>query len=385
MAQILVSDLTFCYDGSFGNIFEHASFSIDTDWKLGFLGRNGKGKSTFLALLQGKYEYQGVISASTSFDYFPYKIPDFRMGECASAFLDELKSGCEEWRVLREMDALAAEAELLYRPFQSLSFGERTKVLLAILFSGENDFPLIDEPTNHLDMETRETVKRYLRGKKGFILVSHDRDLLDACVDHVLVLNRKTIEVQSGNFSTWWENKKRKDSFAQAENEKHLREIDSLKKAADRTRRWADLNENTKIGFDPVKEPDRCKDTRAFIGAKTKKAQARVLAYEKRIGREIEEKEGLLQDIENPAALKLYPLTYHKERLLYAKNLELSYEGRGEPVLSGLSFEMGRGERVLLQGINGSGKSTLIHAILSEIMKKSGEQGTRAGKATPRG
>ncbi len=343
MAQILVSDLTFCYDGSFDNIFEHASFSIDTDWRLGFLGRNGKGKSTFLALLRGKYEYQGVISASTAFDYFPYKIPDFRMGECAAEFLEELKPGCEEWRVLREMDALAAEAELLYRPFQSLSFGERTKVLLAVLFSEENDFLLIDEPTNHLDRETREVVKRYLRGKKGFILVSHDRDLLDACVDHVLVLNRKTIEVQAGNFSTWWENKERRDSFVRAENEKHLREIASLKKAADRTRRWAEKNENTKIGFDPIREPDRSKDTRAFIGAKTKKVQARVLAYEKRMEREIEEKEGLLQDIENPAALKLCPLAYHRERLLYAKNLELSYKGRSESVLSDFSFELKRG------------------------------------------
>ena len=86
-----------------------------------------------------------------------------------------------------------------------LSHGERTKVLLALLFSGENDFLLVDEPTDHLDYEARESVKEYLRKKKGFILVSHDRDLLDACIDHVLVLNRKSIEVQSGNFSSWWE------------------------------------------------------------------------------------------------------------------------------------------------------------------------------------
>ncbi|MCM1430855.1 MAG: ATP-binding cassette domain-containing protein [Muribaculaceae bacterium] len=83
-------------------------------------------------------------------------------------------------------------------PFGSLSHGERTKVLLALLFSGENDF----------------------------LLVSHDRDLLDSCIDHVLVLNRKSIEVQRGNFSSWWENKRRQDAFAQAENEKHLRKLD---------------------------------------------------------------------------------------------------------------------------------------------------------------
>lgn len=59
MAQISVNDLTFYYEGSPDNIFEHVSFSIDTNWKLGFVRRNGKGKTTFLNLLLGKYEYLG--------------------------------------------------------------------------------------------------------------------------------------------------------------------------------------------------------------------------------------------------------------------------------------------------------------------------------------
>ena len=62
MSQISVSNLTFCYEGSFDNIFENVSFLIDTDWKLGFIGRNGKGKTTFLNLLLGNYEYEGHIS-----------------------------------------------------------------------------------------------------------------------------------------------------------------------------------------------------------------------------------------------------------------------------------------------------------------------------------
>ena len=71
MAQIRVNNLTFYYDGSFDDIFENVSFSIDTDWKLGFIGRNGKGKTTFLNLLMGKYEYKGSIETNTMFDYFP--------------------------------------------------------------------------------------------------------------------------------------------------------------------------------------------------------------------------------------------------------------------------------------------------------------------------
>ena len=64
MSQINVTNLTFSYEGSFDDIFENVSFSIDTDWKLGFIGRNGKGKTTFLRLLSGDYAYQGSIGAA---------------------------------------------------------------------------------------------------------------------------------------------------------------------------------------------------------------------------------------------------------------------------------------------------------------------------------
>lgn len=367
MAQIKVTDLTFCYEGSFDDIFENVSFSIDTDWKLGFIGRNGKGKTTFLKLLLGELPYAGRIDAPLFFDYFPYRLPEGGLDQCAAVFLDTLKPGCEEWRVICELGGLEASAELLYRPFRTLSHGERTKVLLAVLFSKENDFLLIDEPTDHLDQEARESVKRYLKGKKSFLLVSHDRELLDACIDHVLVLNRKTIEVQRGNFSSWWEDKSRRDHFARAENEKHLREIASLKRAVDQSGRWAQKNEDSKIGYDPIKEHDRSSSARAYIGAKTKKMERRVGQYKKRMEREIGAKEGLLQDIEEPVSLKLAPLSYRKERLLSCRELALGYGAKaaGRAVLEDLSFEIKQGERVLLHGKNGCGKSTLIKAILA--------------------
>ena len=191
-------------------------------------------------------------------------------------------------------------------------------------------------------------------------MVSHDRDILDACVDHVLVLNRKTIQVQSGNFSIWWENKTRKDSFAKKENEKHRREIASLKRAADQSSRWADQNESRKIGYDPIENPDHGIGTRPYIGAKTKKMQSRVSQYKRRMERAIEEKEGLLQDIENPAALKLNPLTFHKDRLITCRDLSVRYGEDGKDVLKGFCFELMQGERVFLHGGNGCGKSTFI-------------------------
>lgn len=366
MAQINVSNLTFCYEGSFDNVFENASFIIDTDWKLGFIGRNGKGKTTFLNLLLGKYPYQGVIGTSAVFDYFPYEISGEQRQQYAADFAPEIKAGCELWRIICELEQLEESAEILYRPFGTLSPGECTKVLLAVLFSGENDFLLIDEPTNHLDETARKSVKEYLSGKKGFILVSHDRDLLDACVDHVLVLNRQTIEVQAGNFSGWWENKRRKDQFMKAENEKHLKEIGKLRQAAAQTAQWAAKNERTKIGFDPVKEHDRCMGTRAFIGAKTKKMQSRVKQMEMRLNREIEEKEGLLADLEQPVDLKLMPLSHHKHTLVNVRDYGLRYTDAGQPLFTELTFSVSRGERIALHGENGCGKSTLLKMILQK-------------------
>jgi lincosamide and streptogramin A transport system ATP-binding/permease protein len=213
-------------------------------------------------------------------------------------------------------------------------------------------------------MEAREIIKNYLASKKGFILVSHDRDLLDGVCDHVLVLNRSTVEVQAGNFSSWWENKEKKDAFQQAGNDKHLKEIGKLKVAADRTGRWAEKSENSKIGFDPVKENDRSISSRSYIGAKTKKMQARVKAYEARIDREIEEKEGLLQDIERVTDLKIEPLRFHKEVLVEARDLGLRYESAENALFSDLRFQVKRGDRVILSGENGCGKSSILKEIL---------------------
>lgn len=369
MSQISVDHLTFTYEGSFEDVFKDVSFSIDTNWKLGFIGRNGKGKTTFLRLLLGEYSYTGSISASLGFAYFPYPVTERQTQLPAAEFMEEVKPGCEIWRVICELGKMDEDAEILYRPFGALSPGERTKVLLAVLFSGKNDFLLIDEPTNHLDHDARESVKHYLASKKGFILVSHDRDLLDACVDHVLVLNRKTIEVQNGNFSSWWENKQRKDQFALAENEKHRREIKKLEQATRNTAEWAAKNERTKIGYDPVKEHDRGMGTRSFIGAKTKKMQSRAKQMENRLNREISGKEGLLCDLEAVAELKLFPLEHHKETIVTVKNYGMRYPDAPAPLFEGLTFSVNRGDRVAVCGKNGCGKSTL----LKKITEKSGE------------
>ena len=142
MAIIRVENLTFAYDSSFENIFENVSFQIDTDWKLGLIGRNGKGKTTFLNLLQGKYSYQGKIQSSVQFDYFPYIIED-KEDFCKDILLN-ICPNAQEWELIRELSYLEVDEDVLYRPFNTLSNGEQTKVLLAALFLNEGHFLLID-------------------------------------------------------------------------------------------------------------------------------------------------------------------------------------------------------------------------------------------------
>ena len=211
MSLIQVSNLTFCYEGSCDNIFENVSFQIDTDWRLGLTGRNGRGKTTLLRLLQGMYPHRGTIRASVGFDYFPYSVPDPE--ECPLELLPTICPEVPQWCFLRELAPLEVPEEALYRPFSTLSGGERSRILLAMLFSRDNRFLLIDEPTNHLDRAGRELVSRYLRSKRGFLLVSHDRAFLDGCVDHILSINPSGIELQRGNFSSWYENKQRRKNL----------------------------------------------------------------------------------------------------------------------------------------------------------------------------
>ena len=361
MSLIQVSNLTFAYEGSYDPIFENVSFQIDTNWRLGFTGRNGRGKTTFLNLLLGKFPYRGSISASVRFSYFPYEIPD--KTHLAIDMVEEIYPDYQYWQLAKEMNLLQLEEDALYRPFGTLSNGEQTKLMLAVLFLKENNFLLIDEPTNHLDIQGRELVSRYLKSKKGFILVSHDRAFLDGCVDHILSINKANIEVCRGNFSTWYENKQRQDSFELSENEKLKREIRRLEGTAREKASWSDRAEATKIGnhvFD-----------RGYVGHKAEKMMARSKAIEKRQNAAIEEKSKLLKNIERSDTLKIFQTPFHTKRLASLVDVSVCY---GEtPVCRGVTFDIQQGDRIVLQGANGSGKSSIIKLICGEQIPHTGE------------
>lgn len=245
MSLISVNNLTFGYDGSLKNIFENVSFNIDTDWKLGLIGRNGKGKTTFLKLLLDKYEYKGTISKNVEFDYFPFEIKNKE--RMTIEVVNEIAPNVEDWEIIKELNLLNTDTEILYRNFKLLSGGEQVKILLVSLFLKGNNFLLIDEPTNHLDNETRDSLVEYLKKKKGFILVSHDRNFLDKVVDHIISINNTNIDVQKGNFSSWQENKDRQDNFEMIQNEKLKKDITRLEIASKNTANWSNKVENQNI------------------------------------------------------------------------------------------------------------------------------------------
>lgn len=358
MSMIRVENLTFAYPSSYDNIFENVNFQIDTDWKLGFIGRNGRGKTTFLNLLLGKYEYHGKIQASVQFDYFPYPVSN--KNRLTADILSEVCPLAEEWELLRELSYLEVRDDVLWRPFFTLSNGEQTKVLLAALFLNDGHFLLIDEPTNHLDMKARETVSAYLKRKKGFILVSHDRCFLDGCVDHILSINRSNIEVQSGNFSTWFTNFQRQQEFELAQNERLQKDIRRLQQSAKRAAVWSERVEASKIGA----------VDKGYVGHKAAKMMKRSKSIEARQQQTIEQKSALLKNMETAEALKIQPLNYHTDLLASLSNVVVYYDGISvcEPV----SFEIRQGERIVLDGKNGSGKSSLLKLVVGQSIDYTG-------------
>lgn len=365
MSLISVNNLTFCYDGSYNNIFEDVSFNIDTDWKLGLIGRNGKGKTTFLKLLQGKYKYKGTISKNVDVDYFPFEVTN--KDRMAIEIVNEIAPNVEDWEIMKELNLLNADTEILYRNFNLLSGGEQVKILLTSLFLKGNNFLLIDEPTNHLDIETRNNLVSYLEKKKGFILVSHDRNFLDKVVNHIIAINNSNIEIQQGNFSSWKENKDRQDNFEIMQNERLQKDINRLEIASKNVAKWSNEAEKGKSKkFNSETTIDK-----GYVGHKASKMMKSSKVMEQRIDRAIDEKTNLLRNVDRNDKLKLIPLTSNKNPLVLINNLQVKYNDK--TIFNPISFEVNNGDRVAIIGKNGIGKSSILKLILGEKIQYNGE------------
>lgn len=356
MALIQLTHLTYAYEGSYDPVFTDLTCQLDTGWRLGLIGRNGRGKTTLLRLLAGQLTPQGTLAMPLAPALFPF--PVLEEEQSVLATLLACAPGAPEWRLSMELNQLGVAEALLTRPYATLSRGEQTKAQLAALFARDDVYPLIDEPTNHLDLLGREMVADYLSRKDGFLLVSHDRAFLNRCIDHTLSLNRATVTVQRGNFDVWEQEWQRKNESEQERNRQIRQEVTRLNETARKQADWSRNTEKTKYNVSPseVAAVDR-----GYIGARSAAMMKRSLHTQARIQKQMEEKQGLLKDVERVPELKLITLTHPKRQLVEIREGRVRYDGH--TVCEGIRLTVERGDRVALTGKNGSGKSSILRTL----------------------
>ncbi|MHB9116732.1 MAG: ABC-F family ATP-binding cassette domain-containing protein [Burkholderiales bacterium] len=350
-------------------LFQNASLQVFAEQRIGLVGTNGSGKSTLFSLIRGELKADsGDISlqAGKTLAYVEQEIANSER-----AALEFVLDGDTELRRLeRELardhhddawfeaqhrfeaiDAYTAPARAatllnglgfatadLQRPVASFSGGWRMRLNLARALMRRADLLLLDEPTNHLDLEAILWLEQYLARYPGSLLmVSHDREFLNACVNRIAHLNNKTIDVYSGSY----------DDFERA-----------------RAERAAQLNEkirqqNTKIAhLEDFVRRFRAKATKA------KQAQSRLKALERleRIAPAHLESGHFELEIEAPER--------GPDTLLRAEGVGFCYGER--TLLSQVNLTLRTGARIALLGPNGAGKSTLIKLLAGELQPTEG-------------
>ncbi len=376
MGKIIFEKVDFHYPEIYTPVFEKVSICIDTQWRLGLIGRNGRGKTTLLRLMGGELSpTAGRIKKDVAVEYFPYNyLGDAEetldvIKECIGGLysLEQHLDDADSLEAYMELDGFGMEGKIrkeagkiglrdcvLERKFDTLSSGERTKALIIAMFLRQNTFVLLDEPTNHLDAYGKEELKNYLRRKRGFILVSHDRAFLDCVADHILSVNKADITVEKGNYTTWENNKRMVEEYERRTSENLQREIARMEGGIAQKRDWAEVSNTQKYHF---ASNSRTNGVQAYF------AQAK--RSELRISKNIEEKKKLLRNYEKNRELR-----FEQEKkegwLIKTEHLSFSYV-ETERLIQNLSLEIRERDAVWIQGRNGSGKSTLLKLITGEI------------------
>ena len=380
---------------SFGNqeLFNNININIDDYEKVGIVGLNGAGKSTFLKIVYGQItpdKGKVIIKNNTRVAYLPQVIKDEIPEENITVFdflllgrpIDKLNkeleklyieiSSAEEsklndlykkiniinqeleyWEsysaentLLKIIDGMNIDDNLLEKPINTLSGGQKSKIAFARLLYSKPEIILLDEPTNHLDIDTKEYIIDYIKNYKGGVyVISHDIEFLNEVTTKTLFLDKrlKTFELFNGNY----------DKFKKVIDHHELeieRKIEKQQEEEIKLRKIIEKYTNSS-------------------GNRKKMAQDREKKLEKllkdKITSPVKSKELNLKININRESTK-YPLTVNKLSFKYDKSSK-------RYILHNLSFSLSKGEKFLIVGVNGVGKSTLLKLIMNRLTPDKGE------------
>ncbi|OBX19183.1 glycosyl transferase family 1 [Erythrobacter sp. QSSC1-22B] len=351
-------------------ILDGASAALPTGARVGLVGRNGAGKSTLMRVLTGEIDPDdGEIEMpkKARLGYLAQEAP----GGAASPFETVLDADLERTRLLAEaegltdagrladiherlnaIDAHAAPAraakilvglgfdeEMQARPLDSFSGGWRMRVALAALLFSDPDLLLLDEPSNHLDLEATLWLESFLKAYRGTMLVvSHERDLLNNVVDHVLHLDHGQTTLYQGGYDAFERQRSERMAQAEATREKQLAQRAKLQSFVDR---W---------------------------GAKAhtaRQAQSRMKALARM--------QPVAAALEDPSLSFDFPSPNEmRPPLMVLEGAAVGY-AEGEPILRGLDMRIDPDDRIALLGRNGNGKTTLARLLAGQLEPMAGE------------
>ncbi|RFA24802.1 ABC transporter ATP-binding protein [Alkalilimnicola ehrlichii] len=362
--MISLRNLTF-YRGALP-LLENSELTVHAGQKFGIIGANGSGKSSLFALLRGELQADAgevELPATWVIAHVMQETPalersalDFTMdGDRELRELQQALSAAETAEdghriaelhgALDAIDGYSAHAraaellhglgftpEQLSLPVKHFSGGWRMRLNLAQALMCRSDLLLLDEPTNHLDLEAVLWLEQWLRAYPGtLLLISHDRDFLDAVVEGIVHVDQQRLVFYRGNYSAFEEQRAAKLAQQQALYEKQQREIAHLQQFIDRFRAKA---------------------------TKAKQAQSRVKALARM--------EKLTPaHVDSPFHFEFREPPRAGNPILTVDEVSVGYGT--EPVLKGVSFSLRPGDRIALLGPNGAGKSTLVKLLAGEL------------------